>query len=107
MLAAAFWTIRAEARIAKFPRDANPRLGRCLPFWPSEAGLKNKPPFLSPPEAARRANVSDRALRDWCERIPGLAVRVVGRWRVNPAALDRVLRGELRPDGGEHARRIA
>jgi hypothetical protein len=69
--------------------------------------VSNKPRFLSPPEAARRAHVSDRALRAWCERIPGLAVRVVGRWRVDPVALDRVLSGELRPDGGEHAHRVA
>ena len=53
--------------------------------------------FLSPPKAAIRAGVNERTMQKWCERVPGLAIRVVGRWRVNPAALERLLRGELQP----------
>jgi hypothetical protein len=59
--------------------------------------------FLTPSEAARRAGVTPRCVINWCCRVPGLGVRVVGRWRVNPVALDRLLHG-LPADGGGHAR---
>jgi hypothetical protein len=58
--------------------------------------------FLTPPEAARRARVTRQCVTKWCDRVPGLAVRVVGRWRVDPAALDRLLRGQLPTVGGDH-----
>jgi hypothetical protein len=38
--------------------------------------------FLTPPEAAIRAGVTPRCVTGWCWRVPGLAVRVMGRWRV-------------------------
>lgn len=61
--------------------------------------------FLTPAEAAIRARVTPRCVTNWCERVPGLAVRVVGRWRVNPASLDRLLQGQTPlPGGGDHAR---
>jgi hypothetical protein len=61
--------------------------------------------FLTPSEAALRARVTARCVTSWCYRVPGLAVRVMGRWRVDPAALDRLLRGQMPLSaGGDHAR---
>ncbi len=37
--------------------------------------------------------VSPQTISNWCRRYPGLAVRVIGRWRVDAAALDRLMRG--------------
>jgi hypothetical protein len=63
-----------------------------------------QPNFLTPPEAAIRAGVTPRCVTGWCWRVPGLAVRVMGRWRVDPAALDRLLRGQMPLSaGGDHA----
>lgn len=59
--------------------------------------------FLTPSGAARRAGVTSKCVRQWCHRVPGLGVRVVGRWRINPAVLDRLLSGQP-ADGVEHAR---
>jgi len=59
--------------------------------------------FLTPTEAATRARVTPRCVTNWCDRVPGLAVRVVGRWRIDPAALDHLLRGEKPLVGGDHA----
>ena len=50
--------------------------------------------FLTSNEAAARARVTRQCLVRWCVRYPDLARRVVGRWRIDPAALDRILRGE-------------
>ena len=60
---------------------------------------------LTSAEAAKRAGVTTRCVTTWCARVPGLAVRVVGRWRIHSAALDRLLKGQ-RPvsGGGDHAR---
>ena len=56
-----------------------------------------KRPYLTPADAAEIADVGEHAVREWCMSIPGLAAKVVGRWRIDPAALDRVLAGEMRP----------
>lgn len=61
----------------------------------SDSSLPNSRQFLPPSEAALRAGVTARSVTDWCHSVPGLAVRVVGRWRVDPAALDRLLRGQM------------
>ncbi len=49
-------------------------------------------------EAAHRAGeagipTTTSTISDWCERQPALGWKVVGRWRVRPELLDRVLRG--------------
>ena len=61
--------------------------------------------FLTPAEAAQRARVTRRCVYFWCRRVPGLAVRVVGRWRLSPVVLEDLLRGQPPlPGGGDHAR---
>jgi hypothetical protein len=49
--------------------------------------------FKTPDEAAQAASVTARTLVSWCHRYPGLAHKIGGRWRVNPAALNRLLCG--------------
>jgi hypothetical protein len=61
--------------------------------------------FLTPPQAAPLAGVTRQCVTTWCKRIPGLAIRVAGRWRVDPAALDRLLTGQLGAEGGTDDRR--
>ncbi len=46
--------------------------------------------FTSLREAARYANVSYQAIRDWT-RIYEIGVMVDGRWHIDKVALDRVL----------------
>jgi Helix-turn-helix domain len=53
--------------------------------------------FLTSREAAQRARITRQGVARWCARYPDLACRVGGRWRVDPAALDRILRGEAPP----------
>jgi hypothetical protein len=55
--------------------------------------------YIGIAEAASQARVSPQAMRKWAARIDGLAVRVVGRWRISPEALRRVLEGV---EGGQH-----
>ena len=57
-------------------------------------------PFLTPPQAAPLAGVTRQCVTTWCRRYPGLARRVAGRWRIDPAVLDRLLAGELAMGGG-------
>ena len=52
------------------------------------------PPYLTPTQAAAIVGVKARCLQTWCYRYPGLALKVGGRWRVNPAAMDRLLMGQ-------------
>lgn len=54
----------------------------------------NTTPYLTPAQAAALAGVKARCLHTWCHRYPGLALKVGGRWRVNPAAMDRLLMGQ-------------
>ena len=60
----------------------------------------NPPKYLTPAEAAVKADVTPRAMTAWCDRYPGLAVRVVGRWRIRPDVLNRILAGNM-PSGAE------
>jgi hypothetical protein len=47
--------------------------------------------FLTPAEAAEAAGVTRQCVTRWCHKLPGLGHRVVGRWRVDPAALEALL----------------
>ncbi len=59
-----------------------------------------KTEYLTPPQAAERAGVTDWTVIAWCRRFPGLGRKIVGRWRVDPAALDRLLCGHQPPAAG-------
>jgi len=61
--------------------------------------------YLSPPEAAPIAGVTTQCVTTWCRRYPGLARRVAGRWRIDPAVLDRLLAGDLAMGGGHDTAR--
>ena len=50
------------------------------------------PEFIYPPEAAGRSYVCEQTIRNWCVR-HRIGDKVGGRWRVDPAALDRLLAG--------------
>ena len=50
-------------------------------------------PWLTPNQAAIEADVTPATVRRWCAARPGLARRVMGRWRVDPDALARLLAG--------------
>jgi hypothetical protein len=62
--------------------------------------MESQSETISPLDAARLANVTDRAVRLWCEQVPGLAQRdQIGRWRIDAAAFldfldERVRRAE-------------
>ena len=75
---------------AKQPRPVPSRLGSPAPSrqrrLPSDE--------LTIVEAAHRAGITEQAMRLWVKRYAGLGRRVVGRWRVNGAALARLLTGE-------------
>ena len=55
--------------------------------------VRNRRPFLTVGEAARRAYVGSNAMRSWCERGIVRATWVVSHWRIDPDDLDRVLAG--------------
>jgi hypothetical protein len=67
--------------------------------------VRQKTDYLTPPEAALAANVCPQTATRWCKRIPGFARKVAGRWRIDPAAFDRLLTGQLGAEGGEHGTR--
>jgi hypothetical protein len=50
------------------------------------------PKFIFPSEAAGRSHVCEQTIRNWCVR-HRIGAKVGGRWRVDPAALDRLLAG--------------
>lgn len=50
--------------------------------------------WISTPEAAAKAGVSEQAIRNWIQRY-AIGRKVVGRMRVDPAALERLMDGEL------------
>ena len=60
----------------------------------------NSQKYLTPAEAAIKADVTPRAITAWCDRFPALAVRVVGRWRIRPDVLNRLLAGNMPSDAG-------
>ncbi len=63
--------------------------------------------YLTPAEAAAWADVTSRCIVLWCRKHPALAVRVVGRWRIRPEVLNRLLNGELPvADGVRHEPRV-
>ena len=49
-------------------------------------------PF-TPSDAAKAANVTHRSVLCWCHRYPGLARKIGGRWRIDTAAFDLLMRG--------------
>jgi excisionase family DNA binding protein len=59
--------------------EANARLGRA---------------FLTCAQAAERADCSAEAIRRWCDTGILQARKVVGRWRIDPSDLDRLLHGD-------------
>jgi len=61
--------------------NANTRLGRA---------------FLTCVEAAELADCSAEAIRRWCDTGILPARKIVGRWRIDPADLDRLLYGHKR-----------
>ncbi len=50
--------------------------------------------YITTLEAAVKAGVSIATIENWCKS-QGIGVKVVGRWRVDPVKLNRLLRGEL------------
>lgn len=56
-------------------------------------------PYLKPAQAAQMADVTPRCVGIWCVRYPGLARKVAGRWRIDPDAFARLLRGESAGEG--------
>jgi hypothetical protein len=50
------------------------------------------PEFIYPSEAAGRSHVSQQTIRNWCVQYR-IGAKIGGRWRVDPAALDRLLAG--------------
>ena len=60
--------------------------------------------YLSPSQAAERPGLTDWTIIAWWRRYPWLGRKIVGRWRVDPAALDRLLRGQPPAAGGDSAR---
>jgi hypothetical protein len=61
--------------------------------------------FLTTTEAAAAASVTPQCVVRWCRKVPGLGRRVIGRWRVCPAALEAVLTGTPVAGGGDDQHR--
>ena len=61
--------------------------------------------WITPSQAAVRAQVTPECVARWC-LCYGIGRKVAGRWRVDPAALDRLLAGAL-ACGGDDALRAA
>jgi excisionase family DNA binding protein len=60
--------------------------------------------YITPVQAAEVAGVDHSTLVRWCQRVGiPLAVKVGGRWRVDPSALRRYLNGDPLT-GGNHGR---
>ena len=57
--------------------------------------------FITGTEAAKRAGVVLTTIANWATRHPELGVKVMGRWRISPAQLQRVLNGELPRKSGQ------
>ncbi|MBL8845461.1 MAG: helix-turn-helix domain-containing protein [Hyphomicrobium zavarzinii] len=57
----------------------------------------NHPPqqrdWLTVPEAAAIAEISERCIRNWCLD-HGIGIKVRGRWRVSRASLNLILAGD-------------
>ena len=46
--------------------------------------------YISTKEAQKRANVTHQTVVNWCKKY-GIGRKVVGRWRVDPEALENLL----------------
>lgn len=46
-------------------------------------------------QAAKLAGVTRQTMSNWCNKIPNLGVKVVGRWRVNSERLEALLSGNM------------
>lgn len=57
--------------------------------------------FISGTEAAKRAGVVLTTIANWATRHPELGIKVMGRWRISPTQLQRVLNGELPRKAGQ------
>jgi hypothetical protein len=55
--------------------------------------------FITPKEAATRADVTRRCITKWLARHPTLGVRVMGRWRVRLDVFNLILEGQTPPLG--------
>ena len=53
--------------------------------------------YFTPRHAAPILGVTPQTAARWCRSIPGFGRRVGGRWRIDAAALDRLLSGEAPP----------
>ena len=54
-----------------------------------------RPYYYTPQQAAGIVGVTTQTLTRWCRDTPGFARRVGGRWRIDAAALTRLLNGEV------------
>ena len=61
---------------------------------------KKNLPYITATEAAARAGVVLTTITNWASRHPELGVKVMGRWRIHPAQLQRILDGELSRKAG-------
>ena len=59
--------------------------------------------WITPSQAAQRAEVTPESVIRWCERY-SLGRKVAGRWRIDPAALERFL-ADAPTCGGDDATR--
>lgn len=57
--------------------------------------------YITGTEAAKRAGVVLTTIANWATRHPELGIKVMGRWRISPAQLQRVLNGELSRKSGQ------
>jgi transposase len=50
--------------------------------------------YISAAEAAKRADVVLTTVSNWAKRHPELGIKVMGRWRIDPSQLQRILEGQ-------------
>lgn len=62
---------------------------------------KKNIPYMTASEAAKQAGVVLTTITNWAHRHPELGVKVMGRWRIQPAQLQRILDGELPSKAGQ------
>lgn len=55
---------------------------------------KNNTTYMTASAAARQAGVVQTTITNWTSRYPDLGKKVAGRWRINPAQLERILDGQ-------------
>ena len=62
---------------------------------------ERKQNYITGTEAAKRAGVVLTTIANWATRHPELGVKVMGRWRIHPSQLQRILDGELSRKAGQ------